>query len=33
MAAPRGTFKFVEQKFKDAGYKLVIGKKINTGER
>lgn len=33
MAAPKGTFKFVEQKFKDAGYKLTIGKKINTGER
>ena len=33
MAAPRGTFKFVEQKFKDAGYKLIVGRKINTGER
>lgn len=33
MAAARGTTDFVVQKFKDHGYKVVMGPLINTGER
>lgn len=33
MAAPRGMAGTVHQKFKDHGYQLTMGRKINTGER
>ena len=33
LAAPRGKWEEVERQFKDHGYKITVGKKINTGER
>lgn len=33
MAAPRGRFAEVERQFKEHGYKITMGSKINTGER
>lgn len=33
MAAPRGFSEKIHQKFKDHGYKLTLGRRINTGEQ
>lgn len=33
LAAPRGKWEEVERQFKEHGYKITVGKKINTGER